>query len=99
MTKNRKNGWIFVSFFDKQNETKKATIKDGQTTEKPSAPKREHPTLQKMKLINCLIFFLAISALLDPDTDPGIPLNPDPVHNTVNNETKGYRTHLPDMVT
>jgi hypothetical protein len=35
--------------------------------EKPSALKREHPALQKMKFINCFLFFWAIFALLDPD--------------------------------
>ncbi len=32
-----------------------------------------------MKFINFFLFFLAILALLDPDTDPGTPLNPDPI--------------------
>jgi hypothetical protein len=51
--------------------------------EKPVALKREHPVLQKMKLINCFLFFWAIFALLkririaNPDPDPGTPLNPD----------------------
>jgi hypothetical protein len=37
--------------------------------EKPSALKREHPALQKMKLIICFIFFWAIFVKLDPDPD------------------------------
>jgi hypothetical protein len=49
--------------------SKKASIKDVQATEKPSALKREHPALQKMKFINCFQFIWAIFALLDPDTD------------------------------
>jgi hypothetical protein len=37
--------------------------------EKPSAIKREHPALQKMKFINYFIFFWLIFALLDPHPD------------------------------
>ncbi len=44
--------------------------------EKPSALKREHPALQKMKFINFFLFLWVIFALLGPD--PGSPLNPDP---------------------
>ncbi len=54
--------------------------------EKPSALKREHPALQKMKFINCFLFvwvyFCPLRSLRiknqDPDADPGIPLKPDP---------------------
>ena len=35
--------------------------------EKPSALKREHPELQKIKFINFLLFLWVIFALLDPD--------------------------------
>jgi hypothetical protein len=35
--------------------------------QKPSALKREHSVLQKIKFINCFLFFWAIFALLDPD--------------------------------
>ncbi len=35
--------------------------------EKPSALKREHPVLQKMKFIHCFLFFWVIFALLDAD--------------------------------
>jgi hypothetical protein len=35
--------------------------------QKPSAFKREHSVLQKIKFINCFLFFWAIFALLDPD--------------------------------
>jgi hypothetical protein len=62
---------------------------------KPSALKKEHPALPKMKFINCFILFWAIFGLLDPDpeseTDPGTPLNPDQIciririHNPGNN--------------
>jgi hypothetical protein len=51
--------------------------------EKPSALRREHPALQKMKFIKCFLFFGVIFALLDPD-----PMNLDPIriririHNT-----------------
>jgi hypothetical protein len=45
---------------------------------KPSAFKREHPALQKIKFINFFLYVCVIFALLDPDTDPGTPLNPDP---------------------
>jgi hypothetical protein len=35
--------------------------------EKPSAPKREHPALQKMKFLFFLYFLRVIFALLYPD--------------------------------
>ncbi len=47
--------------------------------EKTSASKKEHPALQKMKFINFFLCLWVIFALLDPDTVPGIPLNPDPI--------------------
>jgi hypothetical protein len=49
--------------------------------EKPSALKTEH-TAQKMKFINFFLSLWVIFALLhmDPDTDSGTPLNPDPQH-------------------
>ncbi len=49
--------------------------------EKPSALKREHPALQKMKFVNLFLCLWVISALLDPDsdTDPGTPLHPNPI--------------------
>ncbi len=53
---------------------------------KPSALKREHPAPQKLKFINCFPFLWAILALLDPDTDPGIPLNRIRNPNTAKNE-------------
>jgi len=46
--------------------------------EKPSALKREHKALQKIKCVNFFLCLWVIFALLDPDTDPGTPLNPDP---------------------
>jgi hypothetical protein len=39
--------------------------------EKPSALKREHPALQKMKFINFFLCLCVIFALLDPDPDTG----------------------------
>jgi hypothetical protein len=45
--------------------------------EKASALNREHPALQKMKFINLFPCLGVIFALIDPDTDPGTPLNPD----------------------
>jgi hypothetical protein len=47
--------------------------------EKPSSLKREHPALQKMKFINFYLSLWAIFALLDLGTDPGTPVNPDPI--------------------
>ncbi len=47
--------------------------------EKTSALKREQPALQKMKFINFFLRLWVFFALLDPDTDPGTPLNPDPI--------------------
>jgi hypothetical protein len=38
--------------------------------EKPSALKREHPALQKIKIVSFFLFFGLIFALLDPDPDP-----------------------------
>jgi hypothetical protein len=35
--------------------------------EKPSALKREHPALEKMKILSFFLFFGVIFALLDPD--------------------------------
>ncbi len=52
---------------------------DVQVTGKAFSLKREHPELQKMKFINFFIFLCAIFALQDPDSDPGTPLNPDPI--------------------
>jgi hypothetical protein len=37
--------------------------------EKPSALKREHPALQKMKILSFFQFFGVIFALLDPDPE------------------------------
>jgi hypothetical protein len=36
---------------------------------KPSALKREHPTLQNMKFLNFFLLLWVIFALLDPDPD------------------------------
>jgi hypothetical protein len=49
----------------------------------PSALTREHPELQKMKFLNCFIFFEIIYPswirfrIANPD--PGTPLYPDPI--------------------
>jgi hypothetical protein len=50
-----------------------------QLQEKPSALKREHPALQKMKFIKKFLCLWFIFALLDPDMDPETPLYPDPI--------------------
>jgi hypothetical protein len=42
--------------------------------EKPSALKKEHPALQKIKLIAFSIFVGHFFALLVPDSDPGTPI-------------------------
>jgi hypothetical protein len=47
--------------------------------ERPSALKREHPALQKMKFINGFLFFWVIFALLDPNPDCESKFNPDPI--------------------
>jgi hypothetical protein len=59
---------------------KRPPYRTSKLQEKPSALKREHPALQKMKFINCFILFWAIYALLDPypECESGSPLNPDP---------------------
>jgi hypothetical protein len=44
--------------------------------EKPSALKREHPALQKMKNLSFSQFFWVIYALLDPE--PDLYADPDP---------------------
>jgi hypothetical protein len=47
--------------------------------EKPSTLKREHPSIQKKKIIT---FFYVCGTFLPSwilDTDPGNPLNPDPI--------------------
>jgi hypothetical protein len=46
--------------------------------EKPSALKREHPALHKMKNLSFFLFFGVIFALLDPDPDPAVQINSDP---------------------
>jgi hypothetical protein len=60
--------------------------------EKPSALKIEQPALQKMKFINFFLRLWVIFAFpdpnMDPDTDPGTPIesgsnpdtDPDPQH-------------------
>jgi hypothetical protein len=48
--------------------------------EKSLTLKREHPALQKINFVNFFLCLWFIFALLDPDTDPGTPLNPDPQH-------------------
>jgi hypothetical protein len=63
-------------------------LKNVQATihENPSALKREHQALKKMKIITFYLFLWAIFALLDPDPDcesgseSRDPLNPDPQH-------------------
>ncbi len=45
--------------------------------DKPSALQREHPALQKIKIINFFLCLSVIFALLDPD--PGTPLKSDPI--------------------
>jgi len=48
--------------------------------EKPSALKREHPALKKMKSLYFLFLWVIFALLVpDPDTDPETPLNPDPI--------------------
>jgi hypothetical protein len=44
-----------------------ASIKDAQATGEASALKREHPTLQNMKILCCSLFLWEIFVLLDPD--------------------------------
>jgi hypothetical protein len=46
--------------------------------EKPSALKREHPILQKIKFINFFLFLWVIFALLDPDPVLWTSLSLDP---------------------
>ncbi len=59
--------------------------------EKTSALKIEHPALKKkMKFVNFFLCLLAIFALLDPDTDPGTPLNPDSIRIRIHSTGYGY---------
>jgi len=56
--------------------------------EKPSALKREHPALQKMKILSFFLYFGSFSPswiririrnlYADPDTDPTAQINADP---------------------
>jgi hypothetical protein len=55
-----------------------ASIKDSQSTGEASALKREHPALQKMKILSFFQFFWVVFALLDPDPDPTAQINADP---------------------
>ncbi len=54
-----------------------------QLQEKPSALKRKHPVLQKIKFI--FFNFCGSFAFLNPDPDPGTPLNPDPIRIRIHN--------------
>jgi hypothetical protein len=46
--------------------------------EKPSALKKEHPTLQNMKILYFFIFLWVTIPLLDPDPDQEPQINADP---------------------
>jgi hypothetical protein len=48
----------------------------GRPQEKPSALKREHPALQKIKFFTFFLFLWIIFALLNPD--PTVQINADP---------------------
>ncbi len=83
-TKEKKTAEKFSHlFFDQklQFTYPKASIKTSKLQEKPSAIKREHPTLQKMKLINFFYFSGSFSPswirIRIANPDPGTPLNPD----------------------
>ncbi len=47
----------------------RSTWRTSKLQEMPSALKKEHPALKKIKFINCFLFFWAIFAILDPDPD------------------------------
>ena len=47
-----------------------ASIKDSQATGEAFSPQKEHPALQKMKILSFFLFFGVIFALLDRDPDP-----------------------------
>jgi hypothetical protein len=65
MTKNEEIQWkIFFSIF----------------LSKLQLIEREYPALQKLKFIKFFSIFVGYFALLDPDTDPGTPLNLDLQH-------------------
>jgi hypothetical protein len=66
---------FFISFL-----IKNCNLLMSKLQENLSALKREHPELRKMKCINFFLCLWVIFALLDPDTDPGTPLHPDPHH-------------------
>jgi hypothetical protein len=66
---------IFFSFFGQKLQFPVLKLQ-----KKHLALKKEHPALQKMKFINFLLCLWVIFPLLDPDPDPGTPLNPDPQH-------------------
>jgi hypothetical protein len=84
--KNKKIRYIrtfFLSFLDQR--SKIAIYLCPSYRRSLSALKREHPALKKMKFIN---FFYVCGSFLtswirienpDPNTDPGTPLNPDPI--------------------
>ncbi len=58
---------------------KKCNLLLSMLQEKTSALKREHPALKKWNLFRVLFCLWVIFSLLDPDTVPGMPLNPDPI--------------------
>jgi hypothetical protein len=45
----------------------------------PSKENIQHIKRWNLLFNNCFLFLCAIFALLDPDPDPGTPLNPDPI--------------------
>ncbi len=60
---------MFVFFLIKKPAKNLHKRRPSYCREKPSDLKREHPAFQKMKFINCFIFFWAIFALWDPDCE------------------------------
>jgi hypothetical protein len=65
----------FLCFFDQNLQLLMSNLQ-----EKPSAFKREDPALQKNEIYFIFLCLWVIFALLDSDTDPGTPMNPDPQH-------------------
>jgi hypothetical protein len=80
--KNTADNFLYLFFL-----IKNCNLLMSKLQEKSSALKREHGAFQKIKFINFFLCLWIIFALLDPDTDtdPGTPMNPDPVRIRIHN--------------
>ncbi len=62
-----------------------------QATGEDFSPLKRTSSTQKIKFFNFFLCLWVIFALLDPDTDPGTPLNPDPFRIRIRIHSTGYQ--------